>query len=76
MTQVWLAYNHAVHYLVDTDTGEVVESQLPGWVNTFSDPITVWTEDGDIDGLVPDSVQDKAIEILETYYPMPDAVWN
>jgi hypothetical protein len=42
--QIWVAYDHTVHYLVDLDEKEVVKVEIPGWMNTFESPGAVWND--------------------------------
>jgi hypothetical protein len=73
MKPVWVAYDHVVHYLVDLDEKEVLEVEIPGWMNTFESPGSIWSDEG----LYPltDEQQDAMIEVLETS-PMPEPYWG
>lgn len=65
MAQVWAAYTHTVHYLVDTDTESVEAIELPGWINTFGNPDVLWDDDGGHYSPSSDFA-DEIIDILET----------
>jgi hypothetical protein len=71
--EVWVAYDHVVHYKVNLATHEVVEVEIPGWINTFGEPGTIWSDEG-IDPLT-DEQEDTMIEILETE-SMPTPYWG
>jgi hypothetical protein len=72
--QTWVAYNHTVHYLVDLDNEEVIEVEIPGWMNTFESPEVVWSPDSD-PILLTDRMEERIIEVLENS-SMPDPTWG
>lgn len=74
MAQVWIAYDHVINYKVDLDEEEVVEVEIPGWMNTFDQPGSAWTESGGVVDL-SDDLQERVIEILENQ-PMPEPYWG
>jgi hypothetical protein len=73
MTQVWVAYDHTVHYLVDLDDKEVIEVEIPGWMNTFESPNVVWDDSGT--QFLTGEQEDAMIEVLENS-PMPEPYWG
>jgi hypothetical protein len=72
MAQVWAAYTHTVHYLVDTEDEYIEVIELPGWMNTFQDPDTMWFYDGTKVSEHSDLGQ-QVIKILENE-PLPNEV--
>jgi hypothetical protein len=74
MAEVWVAYDHVVHYKVDIDNEEILEVEIPGWMNTFGEPGSIWTEDGTNLPLT-DEQEDAMIEVLENQ-SMPTPYWG
>lgn len=72
--EVWVAYDHVVHYKVDLDSREVLEVEIPGWLNTYSEPGTVWSDDPTFRSLT-DEDEDAMIDILENS-SMPEPYWG
>jgi hypothetical protein len=66
---IWAAYTHTVHYLVDTEDETIDQVELPGWMNVYGDPETMWFEDGTKVSEYSDLGQ-RVIEVLETA-PLP-----
>jgi hypothetical protein len=71
--EVWVAYDHVVHYKVNLATHEILEVEIPGWLNTYGEPGTVWSDE-DTRALT-EAEEDAMIEILETE-PMPTPYWG
>lgn len=74
MSEVWVAYDGVIHYKVDLENREVVAVEIPGWLNSFQDPGSVWSEDDSIVSLTADE-EDAMMEILENS-PMPEPYWG
>jgi len=70
MAEVWVAYDHVIHYKVDIENREILEVEIPGWMNTYDQPGAIWSDDGQIS--LTDTEEDAMIEVLETEsYPTP-----
>jgi hypothetical protein len=68
--EIWVAYDHVVHYKVNLETHEILEVEIPGWLNTYEAPGSVWSDE-DTRPLT-DEEEECMIEILETeFYPTP-----
>ena len=73
MAEVWVAYDHVVHYKVDLDNQEVLEVEIPGWLNSFAEPGTIWADQPFVS--LTDEDQDDMIDILENS-SMPEPYWG
>jgi len=71
--EVWVAYDHVVHYKVNLATHEILEVEIPGWLNTYEQPGIVWDDDRSVS--LTEAEEDAMIEILETE-PMPTPYWG
>jgi len=70
MAEVWVAFDHVIHYKVDIENREILEVEIPGWLNTYDQPGAIWSDDGQIS--LTDTEEDAMIEVLETEsYPTP-----
>jgi len=76
MKTIWVAYDHVVHYEVDLDNKEVLSVEIPGWINTFDQPGTMWSTEGtnQINPLTEEQ-EERMIEILENS-SMPEPYWG
>jgi hypothetical protein len=73
MAEVWVAFDHVIHYKVDLDNKEIVEVEIPGWINTFDSPGTVWNDDGV--QVLTEAQEWDMLDTLESE-PMPDPTWG